>query len=163
MVLNNIEKLIEKYLNAETSLQEEAHLKAYFNSDDVAPQFEAYKPMFQYFSESKKEQYTKDVPLKSKKTSLYPWISVAAVAVLILGLVVPNFMGPTEKEKQEAQLVYNQTMEAFSLISLGMHEGKSQLTNLALVGENIEEGVQQASKLGTFSTITNKILKNKSH
>ncbi|MFD1014498.1 hypothetical protein [Winogradskyella rapida] len=163
MVLNNIEKLIEKYLNAETSLQEEAQLKAYFNNDDVAPQFEAYKPMFQYFSESKKEQYTKDVPLKSKKTSLYPWISVAAVAVLILGLVVPNFMGPTEKEKQEAQLVYNQTMEAFSLISIGMHEGKSQLTNLALVGENIEEGVQQASKLGTFSTITNKILKNKSH
>ncbi len=163
MVLNNIEKLIETYLNAETSLQEEAQLKAYFNNDDVAPQFEAYKPMFQYFSESKKEQYTKDVPLKSKKTSLYPWISVAAVAVLILGLVVPNFMGPTEKEKQEAQLVYNQTMEAFSLISIGMHEGKSQLTNLALVGENIEEGVQQASKLGTFSTITNKILKNKSH
>ncbi|REG87363.1 hypothetical protein [Winogradskyella sediminis] len=163
MVLNNIEKLIEKYHNAETSIKEEAQLKAYFNGDSVAPEFEHYKPMFQYFSQSQKEQYTKDVPLKSKKTTLYQWISVAAVAVLMLGLVVPSFMGPTEAEKQEALLVYNQTMEAFSLISLGMNEGKTQLTNLALVGENINEGAQQASKLGTFSTITNKILKNNSN
>ncbi|WP_178984035.1 hypothetical protein [Winogradskyella helgolandensis] len=160
MVLNNIETLLEKYNNAETSVQEEAQLKAYFNGDHVAPEFEHYKPMFQYFSKSKQEQYTKDVPLNTKKTKLYQWISVAAVAVLMLGLVVPSFMGPTEEEKQEALMVYNQTMEAFSLISLGMNEGKTQLSSLALVGENINEGAQQASKLGEFSTMTNKILKN---
>ena len=160
MVLNNIETLIEKYNNAETSLQEEAQLKAYFNGDHVAPEFEHYKPIFIYFSKSKQEQYTKDVPLNTKKTKLYQWISVAAVAVLMLGLIVPSFMGPTEEEKQEALMVYNQTMEAFSLISLGMNEGKTQLSSLALVGENIKEGAQQASKLSQFSTMTNKILKN---
>ncbi|WP_179320416.1 hypothetical protein [Winogradskyella helgolandensis] len=160
MVLNNIETLLEKYNNAETSVQEEAQLKAYFNGDHVAPEFEHYKPMFIYFSKSKQEQYTKDVSLNTKKTKLYQWISVAAVAVLMLGLVVPSFMGPTEEEKQEALMVYNQTMEAFSLISLGMNEGKTQLSSLALVGENINEGAQQASKLGEFNTMTNKILKN---
>ncbi|MBF8149315.1 hypothetical protein ITJ86_05370 [Winogradskyella sp. F6397] len=161
MVLNNIEDLIEKYHNAETSLQEEAQLKAYFASDNVAAHLEHYKPMFQYFSQSKQEQYTKDVPLNSKKTKLYQWISVAAVAVLMLGLIVPSFMGPTEEEKQEALMVYNQTMEAFNLISLGMNEGKTQLTNLAVAGENIDEGAKQASKLSEFNTMTNKILKNK--
>lgn len=161
MVLNNIEDLIEKYHNAETSLQEEAQLKAYFASDNVAAHLEHYKPMFQYFSQSKQEQYTKDVPLNSKKTKLYQWISVAAVAVLMLGLVVPSFMGPTEEEKQEALMVYNQTMEAFNLISLGMNEGKTQLTNLAVAGENIDEGAKQASKLSELNTMTNKILKNK--
>lgn len=163
MVLNNIEKLIEKYHNAETSLQEEAQLKAYFNGDNVAPHLEHYKPMFQYFSQSKQELYTKDVPLNTMKIKLYQWISVAAVAILMIGLVVPSFMGPTEQEKREALLVYNQTMEALSIISLGMNEGKQQFNNLALVGDNIEEGVQQASKLGQFSTMTNKILKTKNN
>ncbi|MDP5081517.1 MAG: hypothetical protein NWP87_02590, partial [Winogradskyella sp.] len=83
MVLNSIEKLIEKYHNAETSLKEEAQLKAYFASDAVAPHLEHYKPLFNYFSKSKQEQYTKDVPLNTKKTKLYQWISVAAVAVLM--------------------------------------------------------------------------------
>ena len=161
MVLNKIENLIEKYNNAETSLAEEAQLRTYFASKDVAPHLEHYKPMFLYFSQSQKEQYTKDVPLKPKRTKLYKWISVAAVAVLMLGFVVPQFMGPTEAEKQEALLVYNQTMEALSLVSLGMNEGKEQLTNLALVGDNINHGAQQASRLGEFNSITNKILKNK--
>ena len=161
MVLNNIEKLIEKYNNAETTLKEEAQLKAYFASDNVASHLEQYKPMFQYFSLSQKEQYTKDVPLKTKKTKLYQWISVAAVAVLMLGIIVPKMLGPTEQEQQEALLVYNQTIEAFNLISLGMNEGKAQLTNLTLVSENMNESAQQASRLGEFNTMTNKILKKK--
>ena len=164
MVLNNIENLIEKYNNAETTLREETQLKAYFQSDNVASHLEHYKPMFQYFSQSKKEQYTKDVPLKTKKTNLYQWISVAAVTVLMLGLGISKFSGPSAEElknQEIAMATYNQTMEAFNLISIGMNKGKSQLTNLALVGDNISEGVEQASRLGEFNTITNKILKNK--
>tara|TARA_R110002124_G_scaffold2112_8_gene14075 strand:+ start:2264 stop:2755 length:492 start_codon:yes stop_codon:yes gene_type:complete len=161
MVLNNIEELIEKYNNAETTLKEEAQLKAYFANDNVEPHLEHYKPLFHYFSLSQKEQYTKDVPLTTKKTKLYQWISVAAVAVLMLGLVVPSFVGPSEQEKQEALLVYNQTMEALSLVSIGINEGKQQFNNLALVSDNINEGVQQVSRLGEFNTITNRILKNK--
>ena len=161
MVLNNIEKLIEKYHNAETSLQEEAQLKAYFNGDHVAPELEHYKPMFQYFSQSKKEQYTKDVPLNTKKTKLYQWISVAAVAVLMIGLVVPTFIGPSEQEKQEALLAYNQTIEAFNLISLGMNEGKQQLNSLTLVSDNLNQGIEVAGHLSEFTKTTNKIFKNK--
>ncbi|NRD24029.1 hypothetical protein HNV10_12285 [Winogradskyella litoriviva] len=161
MVLNNIEKLIEKYNNAETTLTEEAQLKAYFLSDDVAPHLEHYKPMFQYFLESKKEQYTKDVPLNSKKTKLYQWISVAAVAVLMLGLVVPTFIGPSEQEKREALMAYNQTMEALSLVSIGMNEGKQQLNSLVLVSNNFNHGIEEAGKLSEFTKTTNRIFKNK--
>ena len=161
MVLNNIEKLIEKYNNAETTLQEEAQLKAYFQSDNVAAHLEHYKPMFNYFSQSKQEQFTKDVPLNTKKTKLYQWISVAAVAVLMLGLVVPTFIGPTEQEKQEALLAYNQTMEALSLVSIGMNEGKQQLNSLVLVSDNLNQGMEEAGKLNEFTKTTNKIFKKK--
>ncbi|WP_296386473.1 hypothetical protein [Winogradskyella sp.] len=164
MVLNNIEELLEKYNNAETSLKEEAQLKAYFASDDVAPHLEHYKPLFQYFSLSQQEQYTKDVPLNTKKTKLYQWISVAAVAVLMLGLIVPQVIGPSQEELKQQELAmatYNKTMEALSLVSIGMNEGKQQLNSLALVSDNLNYGIEGASKLSEFSKTTNKIFKNK--
>ena len=164
MVLNSIEKLIEKYHNAETSLKEEAQLKAYFASDAVAPHLEHYKPLFNYFSKSKQEQYTKDVPLNTKKTKLYQWISVAAVAVLMLGLLIPQVIGPSQEELRQQELAmatYTKTMEALSLISIGMNEGKQQLNSLVLVSDNLNQGIEEAGRLSEFSKTTNKIFKNK--
>ncbi|MBC2845887.1 hypothetical protein [Winogradskyella flava] len=164
MVLNNVEKLLEKYDNAETSLKEEAQLRVYFESDDVAPHLEHYKPMFLYFSQSQQEQYTKDVPLKPKRTKLYQWISVAAVAVLMLGFIIPTVIGPTQEELKKQELAmeaYNKTMEAFKLVSLGINEGKQQLNSLAMVSDNFNQGIEEAGRLSEFSKTTNKIFKNK--
>ena len=164
MVLNNIENLIEKYNNAETTLAEETQLRAYFTGEDVAPHLEHYKPMFLYFSQSQQEQYTKDVPLKPKRTKLYQWIAVAAVAVLMLGIIVPNILGPSQEEIEQRALAmetYNKTMEALSLVSLGMNEGKQQLNTLAMVSDNFNQGIEEASRLSEFSKTTNKIFKNK--
>ena len=164
MVLNSIEKLIEKYDNAETSLAEEAQLRAYFTSDNVAPHLEHYKPMFVYFAQSQTEQYTKDVPLKPKRTKMYQWISVAAVAVLMLGIIIPNW--PSQSRtfaslSQEEKEAYSKTMEAFKLVSIGMNEGKQQLNSLAMVSDNLNQGIEGASRLREFSKTTNKIFKNK--
>ena len=164
MESDNIEKLIEKYDNAETSLAEEAQLRAYFTSDNVAPHLEHYKPMFVYFAQSQNEQYTKDVPLKPKRTILYQWISVAAVAVLMLGIIVPNILGPSQEEIEQRALAmetYNKTMKALSLVSLGMNEGKQQLNTLTMVSDNFNQGIEEASRLSEFSKTTNKIFKNK--
>ena len=160
MVLDNIEKLLIKYENAETSKLEEAQLKAYFSSDAVAPHLEHYRPMFQYFITTKKEQFTKDVPLNTKRKHFYQWISIAAVAVLMLGFFVPQWLGPTEAEKQEALLVYHQTKEALSMVSREFNQGRAQLSTLNLVTENINEGIEKASRLNEFNNTTDKILKS---
>ena len=101
MVLNRIEELLAKYDNAETTLQEEQELRTYFLSEDVAPHLEYYKPMFQYFAASQKEEFTKDVPLKTRTRSLYQWISVAAVSILMLGIFLPKNLIWTFSQKKK--------------------------------------------------------------
>ena len=162
MVLNNIEKLLEKYNNAETTLQEEVQLQKYFTGNDVAPHLEHYKPMFAYFSKTQKEEFTKDVPLNTKKTKMFQWISVAAVAILMLGIAIPQLTGPSAEELQERELAmatYNQTMEALSLVSIGLNEGKEQLSPLYLVNESFQDGREGASKLSALNIATDKLLK----
>jgi hypothetical protein len=165
MVLNKIEKLIEKYENGETTLKEEAHLKDYFSQETVAPHLEMYKPMFTYFLQTQKEQYTKDVPLKPKKTiNLYRWISVAAVAVLMFGIYtqVGNSSKSIEGQLNDEQLLaYNQTVEAFNLLSSNFNKSKDNINTLGLMSTSLDKGTENIAYLGEFSNTTNKIFKNK--
>jgi len=159
MVLNSIEKLIEKYDNGETTLQEEQQLKNYFSKETVAPHLEVYKSMFQYFSQSHEEQFTKEVPLTPRKTiKLYKWISVAAVAVLMFGIYIQT-SGPTEVERREALLAYNQTMEVFNLVSSKLNQGSESMNALNMVSTNFTRGADNIAYLGEFSKTTDKFLK----
>lgn len=159
MVLNSIEKLLEKYDNGETTLKEEKQLKAYFAQDEVAPHLESYRVMFQYFNETKQEHYSKDVPLKTKTYALYKWISVAA-AVVLMFTVYTQFRGPSEAEKREALLAYNQTMEALNLVSSKFNQGATSMNALNLASSEFEKGVERVNYIGEFSSATDKIFKN---
>lgn len=155
MVLNNIEKLIEKYENAETSIKEEKILQEYFQREDVPSHLEVYKPMFNYFSLTRTEQFTKEVPLGTKNTSWYKWLSVAAVAVVMFGVYMSQLAGPTEAEKREALMAYNQTMEALSMVSNQLENGKNQLSPLNVMASNLDEGIEMAGMITEFSETTN--------
>ena len=156
MVLNSIEKLIEKYDNGETSLKEEQRLKEYFAQDNVAPHLESYRVMFQYFKTTKQELYTKDVPLKPRKNSVYQWISVAAVAVLMLGIFIPKMDGGNEvvtlaSLTAEEREVYFQTKEALAMLSSNFDKGTSSLSALGTVSENFNQGASSFNALGMAS------------
>lgn len=164
MVLNSIEKLIEKYDNGETTLQEEQQLKDYFSKETVAPHLEVYKSMFQYFLHTHEEQFTKDVPLNPRKTNtLYKWISVAAIAVLMFGIYTQVDTQPEMRtlaslsvEEREA---YDKTMEVFNLVSSKFNQGSENLNTLNLVSSNFTKGSDNVAYIGEFSKATNKFLK----
>ena len=136
MVLNNIENLLEKYENGETSLKEEQQLKDYFSQETVAPHLEMYKPMFNYFLVSQKEQFTKQLPLETKKAFNFKWLSVAAVAVLMLSIYVfkPNNLGETTITDAE-KVEINNAKEALAIMSKHFNQGTAQVGYLGVINK----------------------------
>lgn len=162
MALDNIEKLIEKYENAETTLQEEQQLKHYFSQETVEPHLEVYKPMFAYFSHTQNEEYTKDIPLKPKKTTvLYQWISVAAIVIIMLGVVFNQTSGPDSIDdlSQEELLAYNQAMDAFQMLSSNFNKGTESIEVMSQVSESLDKGTGNVTYLGEFDNTLNKVFK----
>ncbi|MCF7561394.1 hypothetical protein L3X39_12165 [Sabulilitoribacter multivorans] len=155
MVLNSIEKLLEKYENGETSLKEEQVLKNYFSSDTVAPHLEMYKPMFDYFLVSQQEQFTKDVPLKTKTIFNYKWISVAAVAVLMLGFYFSNSFGNELGTYDDPELAFNEFSKSMEMISQSFNKGASTVGYL----DEVNKGTSTLGYLNEIENSTSIIFK----
>ncbi len=163
MVLDNIEQLIEKYENGETTLQEEQQLKHYFTNETVAPNLEVYKSMFMYFSQTQNEQFTKDVPLQPEKTyTLYKWISVAAIAVLMFGIYMSGAfdrqMNPADLQGEDL-IAYNQAIEAFGLLSSNFKKGTDNMSAVTQMSKTLIKGQENLFLLSEFDKATDKIFK----
>lgn len=153
MVLNSIDKLLEKYENGETSLKEEQVLKNYFSQDNVAPHLEHYKPMFAYFLGNQQEQYTKALPLKTKRTFNYKWLSVAAVAVIMLGVYFsqPKDLGTIE----DPELAFNEVSKQLAMISSHFNKGTSAVNYL----DEVNKGASTLNYLNEIENTTSIIFK----
>jgi hypothetical protein len=165
MVLNNIEKLLEKYENGETSLKEEQQLKNYFSQETVAAHLEIYKPMFAYFLVNQQEQFTKDVPLipiviGTKKLVNYKWISVAAVAVLMIGFylkepVVSSYEDYAYGTYNDPEKALNEVSKSLAMISSHFNKGASTVGYL----NEVNKGTATLGYLNEVENATSIIFK----
>ena len=142
MELTNIEKLLVKYENAETTLEEENSLRTYFSSNKVAPHLKEYQLIFNYFKNNTDETYTKKIILNTK-TKNNNWRMVAASVILL-------FCAYSGLHKINQ---YNEKKQAA--------ENLAQITNvLKLVSINLNKGNQALKKLHVYEDSVNKIFKN---
>ena len=125
MELDRIEKLMEKYFEATTTVVEEEELRDYFSQDSVAPHLEQYAPMFTYFSIAKDERFTKQVPLKTRR-DYFKWAYVAAVAVLMFGI----YFGKEYQKQKEIDYAYNETKKALNLLADNFSRGTEKVAYL---------------------------------
>jgi len=132
MELASIEKLVKKYLNAETSVQEETSLRNYFLSDNVAPHLDEYKLMFSYFQFNKDETYTKTIQLKPENTKRknLKWLSVAASVVLLVSVYVGKTKYDEYQERVLAEQTFAKVENALKMLSTNLNKGKSAFNNL---------------------------------
>ena len=142
MELANIERLLVKYENAETTLKEEDTLRTYFASNKVAPHLKEYQLIFNYFISNTDETYTKKIILNTK-TKNNNWRMVAASVLLLFGAYSGLHKINQYNEKKQAA------------------ENLAQITNvLKLVSINLNKGNQALKKLHVYEDSVNKIFKN---
>jgi hypothetical protein len=127
--LDNIEKLLAKYLEAKTNLQEENLLKTYFTGNTVASHLQEYQYMFQYFATSKSERYTKSIRLKSNRNRR-KWFSLAASLLILLGLISYN-----RYQKHKIDKAYNDTQMALQIIATQINKGTIAIAELNKIEE----------------------------
>lgn len=141
MELAKIEILLEKYLEAKTTLAEEKELKSYFSQEDIPVHLLEYKELFNYFDSSALDTSSKSIELPSKTIS-FKWLSIAASIVLFISVF--TFYQKDMAEKEEARLAYAETQKALQLISHSLNKGNNAI-----------------AQLQTFETTQNRIFNNK--
>ncbi|KAA1242792.1 hypothetical protein [Aquimarina sp. RZ0] len=150
MELSNIEKLLEKYFEGETTLSEEKKLKVYFTGESVPSHLEKYKDLFQFFSDERQVTTVSEVALstnKNKKIPWYTWVGVAASIGLIVGLFMTNLLPGADSDQppmlvmehaekgeygtfNDPEIALQETKKALNLVAQFMNEGKRDLVYL---------------------------------
>ncbi|UZH54551.1 hypothetical protein JRG66_11260 [Salinimicrobium tongyeongense] len=130
-----IEKLLDRYFEAETTGEEETTLKNYFRSEEVAPHLQQYIPMFCFFDQAKTEKLEKEVSyapqqkkLRFGRKKVYSWVAIAASIVIFLGVVVQQENQVSEfGTYEDPELAMQKTREALEMMSLYMNAGTEDL------------------------------------
>ena len=128
MELANIEKLVEKYLNAETTLQDEKTLRTYFKEAVVPTHLQEYAYLFSYFANTKDETFAQTIKLESKKSkkSTVKWFSIVASILLLFGI----FIGEQAYKRHQAKKQFEQISKGLRLLSLNLKKGEVAVSSL---------------------------------
>jgi len=124
MNTHDIEILIEKYENAETTLKEESILKEYFQKDIVPVHLTMYKELFNYYSECSTETSTSPIMIEPRTRKLR-WLSIAASIMLLVTYTYKTVDNNIQLNKD-----YETTTKAFQLIGSSLNKG----SNIAVGG-----------------------------
>lgn len=146
MELKNIEILLEKYLDGETSISEENELRKYFSLTDISPHLMEYKPMFAYFSSAREQKLENERPIKSKKSNAI-WFSIAASVVIMLG--VATYMHFDNKVADQELGTYGNPKVAL----------KETQRALAMLSNHVNTGIESVIYIKEYKKSKNLIFK----
>jgi hypothetical protein len=152
MESDRIEIILEKYFQGESTIAEENELKNYFSSSNVAQHLEQYKPIFGYFSQVKEQRLTQEIPLQTKKRNV-AWLSIAASAVLLLGIGSYFYLNNT-----------NNTTPVVAKSELGTYDSPEEALAatqkaLAMVSHNVNTGIESVQYIKEYEQSKNLIFK----
>lgn len=153
MDCNTIKKILDKYWEGETSVEEEAMLRTYFNGNNVAKELKRFQPLFIYYKEQKEKTSTQSFESLTKQRIVHRllpnWLAIAASILMLIS--VGTFYQWNQNNREERIMAVDETMKdtykdpkvayqeakaALLLISKGLNKGM----------EKTKEGVKKAKK-----------------
>ncbi len=159
-----IEILLEKYWNCETSLEEEQQLKDYFARGEVAEPLNEAAPLFRYLQAQKSQQLT-DVAFDKRvndqlrqppKGKMVWWtFNAARMAAGIAVVIVAGYFVREEVRNRypeevadtysDPKLAFEETKKALMMISKGFNRGQKETSKIKLFNQ-AEEKIQGKEK-----------------
>ncbi len=174
MEYNAIEEILNRYLEGETTLEEEALLREYFSQPDLPAEQNESKKMFSYFAEAQRQtapsfdvsadlnsliekEWKRETRSRFRRVSA--WVgSAAAVLVLSLG-IYQNMEKPEPVIKdtfKDPKLAYLETKRALLMVSRTMNHNTTNLKYLT----KVDESFSHLKKVAEIDKIVNSV-KNK--
>lgn len=148
MELLKIEKLLQKYFDGETSINEEKELTNYFLSENVAEHLMQYKVMFAYYKKEQNLSYNKTF-IKNSNNTKRIWLSVAASVALVLGFCTYYSLTEVATSSNNALGTYENPEIAF----------RETQRALAMLSNNVNVGIESVQYIDEFETSKYKIFK----
>lgn len=146
MEYNDIDKLLDKYFDGNTSLEEEKMLRKYFRENKNLPmQLENIRHLFGYIDAEAEETadfeiYKPSVTSNSKRRYIIYLSGIAASIILLIGIYFYfNAANPDKKiyayingkAITNEQIAINETKKVLYKVSVNFNEGTGPLRNLS--------------------------------
>lgn len=82
-IAHNMDGLLERFMNGQTTVEEEQQLARYFRQTDIVrPEWEPYKQMFAYFDSGMAEDHPSQATPTNGRRAAKRWRTAAAVAMM---------------------------------------------------------------------------------
>jgi hypothetical protein len=172
MNIKEIEELLKKYYEGETSLEEEKALRDFFVSDDVPLELSVDKSQFLYFAEASGEEINDQdleenvfaekpeipvVTLHSGRNRFFYISGIAATVLLLIGLVFTFKEDVINKPKGNTsstnpELVFTQARDILALVSVNLNKGMDKVQYLGKLDQAMQK-MQMLSKYYQYQSI----------
>lgn len=159
---NHIERLLERFYNAETSEQEEQELKDFFHHGEVPPHLLAEKEMFMQLQASDApegmeerlgnliDQWELSEQKTQKKRRIFhlQWIgSIAASLLLVIGMSL-YFHEPQRKDTcATPEEAYAHAEKALVMFSEALNKGIRPIQDMEKTNENIRKQINKLNNI----------------
>lgn len=168
-----VDALVQRYLDGETTLEEEKLLRIWFSTSEVPPDLAHLRTMLGFFASERQQGYPEQVQqptmelhianhkLGRRRRLVYVWTSVAAVVLLAaLGLQYMRYQGvEAEKEailarQNELNLkAFGEMADAIMLVSRTLNKGLSPVSQVAESVDATNEGSALGAIGSAFSAL----------
>jgi hypothetical protein len=146
MEFKKIDQLLNKYFEGETSLEEEAQIKAFFEETEFLPEkYKRLQAMFGFYKAGKNEKsdlkFENLIPNQKKKTKSFRivYYAVAASAAILFGIWLmqdskiekPVYAYINGKPVESQELAYKEAQKALMMVSKNLNEGTKNMGHLS--------------------------------